>query len=413
MSIFKGNRNMKRVLTVLTAVLLLSSLLVLPCAAEEEQLVDFIVDVEGGRQPRILQLADPQIIDPSAQEGKETDVERLKEDMEERCFRYIRQVVHNTQPDLILIAGDLVYGSYDHSGVGFEELVKFMDSFGIPWAPVYGNHDAESNMGVLWQNEQLEKAEHCLFKAGDVTGNGNYTVGIRQNGKLTRVFFMMDTNGCDRPSQASIMHVMPGGVGFMEDQVEWFVTQGNAIREAYPDTNFSFVFHIPFKMFGEAMATVTEKDMGLTATGDESFGTLFDSGSGSDWDRDYAIYNKMKELGTDSILVGHIHWDSASVVYDGIRFQYGQKSSTYDEICYRLEDGTITKSYDPKTGEPIVGGTLMLMDEQTGDFTDFEIVLWEEEPKKEVAWMAYLMPILCTVIPALMAAFVVFRNKRS
>lgn len=402
---------MKRIFAVLVTILLLGSLFVLPAGAEE-QLVDFIVDVEGGRQPRILVLGDPQIIDPSAQEGKgEEDPERLKKDMEERCLRYIRQVVHNTQPDLILIVGDLVYGSYDHSGVGFEELVKFFEGFGIPWAPVYGNHDAESKKGVLWQNEQLENAEHCLFKAGEVTGNGNYTVGIRQNGKLTRVFFMMDTNGCDRPSQASIMHVMPGGKGLMEDQVEWFTQQGAAIKNAYPDTNVSFVFHIPFVAFNNAMATAGRGDKGLTAKGNESFG--YGSGSGSDWDRNHAIYDAMKDLGTDSILVGHLHHTSASVVYDGIRFQFAQKCSSYDSINYRLEDGTITSSYDPTTGEPIVGGTLMLMEEQTGDFTEFEIVLYKAPPEEnKQSDLAKWIPVLCAVLPAALAAFVVFRNKR-
>lgn len=407
---------MKKILALLVAVLLLSSFFVLPAGAEEEPLVDFIVDVEGGRSPRILQLSDPQIIDPTQgrrNENADNDPDKRLKDMEERCFRYIRQVVNNTKPDLILIAGDIVYGQYDDSGEALKELITFIDGFGIPWAPVYGNHDNESNIGVLWQNEQLENAEHCLFKTGNVTGNGNYTVGIRQNGKLTRVFFMMDSNGCDNPGKNSILHVMPGGKGFMEDQVEWFTRQGAAIKEAYPDANISFVLHIPFIVFNEAMASVPVGDMGLTAAGNENFGYLPYQKCGVDWDRDHAIYNAMKELGTDSIMVGHIHWHSASIVYEGIRFQFGQKSSTYDSINYRLEDGSIVDSYNPETGEPLVGGTLMLMDEQTGDFTDFEIVLYKEPPKEEKpSDLAKWMPIICAVLPAILAAFVVFRNKR-
>lgn len=405
---------MRKILTMLVVTMLLCSFFVLPAGAEEEQPVDFIVDVEGGRQPRILLLGDPQIIDPTQYPtAGENDPEKRLKDMEERCFRYIRQVVNNTQPDLILIAGDLVYGQADHSGEGFKELVKFMDGFGIPWAPVYGNHDAETNMGVLWQNEQLINAEHCLFKAGDVTGNGNYTVGIRQNGKLTRVFFMMDSNGCDRPSQASVMHVMPGGIGFMEDQVEWFTRQGAAIKEMYPDANVSFVFHIPPLVFNDALASVSTGDMGLIAKENENFGYLSYSNAAADWDRDQAIYNAMKELGTDSVLVGHVHTISASVVYDGVRFQFAQKSSTYDSANYRTEDGSIVGTKDITAGEPIVGGTLMLMDEQTGDFVDFEIVLYKEPPKEETqSDLAKWLPVFCAVLPAILAAFVVFRNKR-
>ena len=404
---------MKRVFALLISVLLLCSLFVFSVTAEtEEPLVDFIVDVEGGRSPRILLLADPQIMDPT-QMGEEGGADKRLEDLEERCFRYIRQVVNNTKPDLILIAGDIVYGQYDHSGEAFGELVKFFDGFGIPWAPVYGNHDAESNIGVLWQNEQLENAEHCLFKKGEVTGNGNYTVGIRQNGKLTRVFFMMDSNGCDNPGKNSIMHVMPGGIGFMEDQVEWFTRQGAAIKEANPEANISFVFHIPFIVFNEAMASVPVGDMGLTAKGNENFGYMRFQECGADWDRNHGIYNAIKDLGTDSIMAGHWHTLSASVVYDGIRFMFGQKSSTYDSANYRTDDGTIVGTKDITAGEPLVGGTLMLMDEQTGDFTNFEIVLYKEEPREEKQNdLARWLPVFCAILPAVLAAFVAFRNKR-
>lgn len=405
---------MKRVLTILAAALLLGSLLSLPVWAEteEEPLVDFVVEVESGRSPRVLQISDPQIIDPSFLETNgEGNREKLMKDMEERCFQYIRQVVNNTKPDLILVAGDLVYGCYDKTGEGFQELVKFFDGFGIPWAPVYGNHDAEEEQGILWMNELLENAEHCLFKKGNLEmTNGNYTVGIRQNGKLTRVFFMMDSNGTQSPSKSSILQITPSE-GFTEEQVEWLTEQGSAIKQAHPEVNFSFVFHIAFKAFGEAMGSVEAGELGLTAGEEENFGYLHAVG-GADWDRDQRIYNAMKALGTDSILAGHTHTVSASVVYDGVRFQYGQKSSTYDCINYRLEDGTITQSYDPKTGEPIVGGTLMIMDEQTGDFVDFEIVLWKEEPVEKTDWMAWLMPLFGTVIPALMAGVIVLRNRK-
>lgn len=404
---------MKRVFALLISILLLCGLFVFSVSAEtEEPLIDFIVDVEGGRSPRILLLADPQIMDPT-QMGEEGGADKRLEDLEERCFRYIRQVVNNTKPDLILIAGDIVYGQYDHSGEAFGELVKFFDGFGIPWAPVYGNHDAESNIGVLWQNEQLENAEHCLFKKGEVTGNGNYTVGIRQNGKLTRVFFMMDSNGCDNPGKNSIMHVMPGGIGFMEDQVEWFTRQGAAIKEANPEANISFVFHIPFKIFTEALSSVPAGDMGLTAKGNENFGYMRFQECGADWDRNHGIYNAIKNLGTDSIMAGHWHTLSASVVYDGIRFMFGQKSSTYDSANYKTDDGTIVGTKDITAGEPLVGGTLMLMDEQTGDFTNFEIVLYKEEPREEKQNdLARWLPVFCAILPAVLAAFVAFRNKR-
>ena len=63
------------------------------------------------------------------------------------------------KPDLILMTGDNIYGEFDDSGASLRKLIAYMDSFQIPWAPVWGNHDNESTKGVTWQCEQFEKAQ--------------------------------------------------------------------------------------------------------------------------------------------------------------------------------------------------------------------------------------------------------------
>lgn len=49
-----------------------------------------------------------------------------------------------------MIAGDIVYGEFDHDGSALLSFIEFMDSLGIPWAPVLGNHETESRMGTFW-----------------------------------------------------------------------------------------------------------------------------------------------------------------------------------------------------------------------------------------------------------------------
>ena len=154
---------------------------------EATEFVDFIVDVETGKEPVILQLTDTQI---------PTSVQ-----MDQKCLDYVRETVEATQPDLILVTGDLLFGRDDTEGSILEEQISVFESFKIPWAPVFGNHDNESPMGADWQCEQFENAEYCLFKQRTLTGNGNYTVGITQGGELKRVFFMMDSNGCTKASE--------------------------------------------------------------------------------------------------------------------------------------------------------------------------------------------------------------------
>ena len=152
--------------------------------------VDFTVDVPEGRDVRVLQLTDIQTISGEQRRypGRITDTSTA--DTVERYKKYIGQVIERCKPDFIIMTGDNVYGEFDDSGERFLEMVEFMESYRIPWAPVLGNHDAETFMGVDWMCDIYEKAEYCLFKQRTLTGNGNYTVGITQGGRLLRVFYI-------------------------------------------------------------------------------------------------------------------------------------------------------------------------------------------------------------------------------
>jgi len=222
---------------------------------DEEPVVDFFVEFEENKDIVILQLSDMQIID-SAQQRYETRLEPeqydywVRENSDERCFNPVRETIENVKPDFIIISGDLVYGEFDDKGTSFTELVEFMESFGILWAPVFGNHDNESMMGVDWQCRILESAEHCIFKQRSLTGNGNYTVGIVQGKRLKRVFYMLDSNGCRSISEVSMANGhSKSDPGFGEDQMEWIKSSAMEIKNTYSDIKLSFVFHIQTDFF--------------------------------------------------------------------------------------------------------------------------------------------------------------------
>lgn len=357
-------------------------------SADALALVDFIVEVKGGKEPTILHLSDPQIIDStqcrtSGRLAADAKAYWAPDKINERLYDPLTKTIQATKPDLILITGDLVYGEFDDNGKNFQSLIAKMESFGIPWAPVFGNHDNESAMGVDWQCEQLTNAKHCLFKQRELTGNGNYTVGIKQNGALKRVFFMMDSNGCDAHENSLKNGHTTSKVGFGQDQIDWSMGLANEIRQASPSTKLSFAFHIQIMAFKNAYAKYGFKNSGtinnpinidkLSNKANGDFGYI-----GRDlktvWDQSNALYKRMKEVGVDSILVGHEHCNSASVVYEGIRFQFAQKIGTYDRANYIRNDGSIYGAY---RGEdtPLSGGTVMKMSENDGSFSDAYIYL--------------------------------------
>ena len=125
-----------------------------PEKKELNELVDFIVDVEAGRDIRVLQLTDIQTLDAQYTRFPNRGVGTSKTDIFLGYQRYVAQVIERYNPDFIIMTGDNVYGEFDDSGEHHLALIEFMESFNIPWAPVFGNHDNESYMGVDWKCEQ-------------------------------------------------------------------------------------------------------------------------------------------------------------------------------------------------------------------------------------------------------------------
>lgn len=347
-------------------------------------LVDFTVDVPTGRDPIVLQLTDTQIMDgaqtrPTQSQG---DIETFKTEYAYKyCFDYITEIVEEIKPDLIIMTGDIVYGKYDDDGSMLKRLTDFMDGFEIPWAPVFGNHDQEATVGVDWQCEQFENAEYCLFKQRDLTGNGNYTVGLVQGDRLIRVFYMLDSNGCCDASEASLANGHTSRiVGFGRDQTEWYEKSLKSLTTDSPDTKISFAFHIQPKVFGDALSkygffqSAPRLDIYIDYESDRADGDFGYVGRPmkSQWDNDAAVYGKIKAWGVDSFFVGHEHCNSASVIYDGVRLQYGQKSSEYDRINGVTADGSINPKFifRPDDATPMVGGSVIVLAQNDGTIKD-------------------------------------------
>jgi hypothetical protein len=103
------------------------------------------------------------------------------------------------------------------------------------------------------------------------------------------------------------------------------------------------------------------------------------------WDTSYGVFGAMKRLGTDSIFVGHENCNSASVVYEGVRFQFGQKSSTYDRYNAVNSQGEIIGDYNP-VGTPLIGGTAFYLSQEDGAIHSPYIYLYGDplgmNPKK-------------------------------
>ena len=315
-------------------------------AREDEEELDFILDLPAGKDPVILQITDTQI---QTMAGVRNETRRIQvgnaffsslpDDFEFRVWRYVDEAVEKARPDLIVLTGDNIYGELDDSGELWRSLIEKMDSYGIPWCAVFGNHDNESGKGVLWQVEQLLGIKNGIFRRGDVSGNSNYNLLIRQGGEAKYLLYMLDSNGCTTKPHNPGEGMMPDNVdidqiqqtaGFRNDQIAWMTQSAKSIRQDYGEVSVLLFYHIPVSDIprlvqkaypGAASAVPFSPDR----AGD--FGTAKEPITGAAAGR---FWNSAQSIGCTGMFVGHQHEVATSIVCDGIRVTYGLKTGTYD-----------------------------------------------------------------------------------
>ena len=308
---------------------------------------DFIIDIPGGRDITILQLSDLQTMEMDGvrndnryhQIGNAFFTDNVH-DQYTQTWRYVEEAIAMSSPDLIVLAGDIIYGQTDDDGSQWTEVCEKMDSYEIPWLVIFGNHDNESAKGVLWQIAQVRSSKYGILKQGDVTGNSNYSVGLRQEGEFRYTLYMMDTNGChtypNNPGEGMMddnpdIALIEQSAGIYPDQRAWLHRTGNTVKDLYGDVPALVFMHIPL---AEAVTAARRQypdtyqtypfipDLpGDTGAAYEAFGGI-DTGG--------AFWDLAKEHGVSGMFFAHQHTIATSIVYDSIRLSYGLKSSTHD-----------------------------------------------------------------------------------
>ena len=237
-------------------------------------------------------------------------------------YDVIRQLVEKTDPDLITVLGDTAQDNRNYPATtNFANLVKYIDSFGIPWAPIFGNHDHDtyspgydSPKGVSdeWIMAQFAGAKNCIFMEGpsSVDGCGNYIVHIKEQGtdKLVRALYFFDS---------LLVGVNETHVQFYRDAVA-YTTELNG-----GETLESIVFlHIPLPEY----ATVYSQQLAVDFA--DTVGTVNSSAPGSGTTE---FFTAIKELGsTRNVIAGHEHDNAYYMTYEGVKLIYNMKSSDGD-----------------------------------------------------------------------------------
>ena len=247
----------------------------------------------------------------------------------------IKKMVATVQPDLITVTGDIVCNeSTIHSAKYFTDL---MESFGIPWAPVFGNHDNEGNCDLNYICDIMMTSPHCLLKKGDPDlGVGNYIINITEENE----------DGSSDIIESLIM-VYSHNYSTNTKQMDWFRWASEGAKKISGDSvELSMFCHIPLAEYKYAYEKAWDSDNKKWRDGFEAYGESYENVAygcdfnGQPHQKDF--FNIIKETAvTKYIFCGHDHLNNFSVLYEGVRLTYGMKIGRASGNAFHLNGGTV------------------------------------------------------------------------
>lgn len=333
---------------------------------------DWVISLEKkkGEDFTILNLTDFQIEHPLSDEEFKAVIDSL---------------VGSVQPDLITITGDLSYGNV----ATLEEIGEILESYSIPWAPIFGNHDHNENETKIdKQCQLLDSFPNCLFHTGPDIGTtnsgksiraGNYVINIVEKDEndfsVVKTLVFLDTGdrttySCDDwngkreyRNGYSWDHLTPLQIEFYND----VVLSASRYMEI-PDPNAILFIHMPIFAYVDAFDAALDTNISIydadqfisyakTISYEESLKnrSLWSKGykdsSGVCHEKigcppyDDGVFDKIRDS-TDTIICGHEHINNFIVDYRGVRFCYATKTG---KGCY----------YEA----PLNGGTVITVDD--------------------------------------------------
>ncbi|WP_342663386.1 metallophosphoesterase family protein [Paenibacillus harenae] len=168
------------------------------------------------------------------------------------------KVIETERPDLIVLTGDMIWSNgVKDPAASFRRAIAPVAASGIPWAAVFGNHDAEGDVSKEELLAIQQESATCLSQAGpdELSGVGNYMLTMKgtSGAEEAAAFYFLDSG-----------MMAPEAVGGYEwihpDQISWYTGQSRRLseRSGGPLPALCFI-HIPLPEYEEVWLKGTVK----------------------------------------------------------------------------------------------------------------------------------------------------------
>jgi len=259
-------------------------------------------------------------------------------DMNEKIIglHIMKTLIEKVKPDLITITGDISSPGQEST---YEHLADFFDSFNIPWAAVWGNHDNEGGPRPVDKIEKIfGQRKNFVYETGEhIYGRGNYVILIEEEGRPVEGLIMMDAHTkltyLDATGRKCTIYDK-----LTADQVDWYNDRVNELKAMGCNETAVFV-HIPIFAYKEAFYSallkgLDPKEIRLNESGNPVFWNKGSEGSHGvmhgrmrTHPSDDGMLDAILELGsTKTVICGHDHRNNFAVKYKGVTFVYTTKT---------------------------------------------------------------------------------------
>ncbi|MDD3946369.1 MAG: metallophosphoesterase [Clostridia bacterium] len=251
----------------------------------------------------------------------------------EVSFEMLMRNISFTKPDLVVFMGDIVTSTFNRWRA--KQLAEVMESFGVYWTLILGNHEGEHFTGLSRKNmiQFFSVYPHCLIDEtvkytsdGEVVwGYGNYYLNIlKSNGEVRQTLFFLDSGERVSEDAAKELDISDHSYDFLKpSQIQWYKESVDALTSTK-----SMVFcHIPLCEFADAYQDALDGQEHATLV----YGLLREEPKSSQYNS--GMFDAILEKDhTQAFITAHDHCNDCIILYHGIYLGYCRTSgySKYD-----------------------------------------------------------------------------------
>ncbi|KQO18389.1 metallophosphoesterase family protein [Paenibacillus sp. Leaf72] len=168
-----------------------------------------------------------------------------------QTYSLMKNILQAEMPELVIFTGDVIHSEECISPKeSYMDAIKIAEELSIPWAAVFGNHDAEQGCSKEELISLQQRFPFCLTKKGPELDNryGNCVleIGSKNSTSPAAALYLLDSGSHSTHPIGGYEWITPRQISWYQQQSQRLTGQNNGL----PLPSLAF-FHIPLPEYNE------------------------------------------------------------------------------------------------------------------------------------------------------------------